>query len=201
MAFSLAYDVQPDDIQELMTSAPRRRARRNRVLFDAVVMALIGVILTAVTVALDLPSVVKNSSGAPSWMYVVDAFIWLYVVLRSIRLWRTAPKRLTRRVWRNHPEFHGRHLDEVGPGGVRNVAPNGAQRIFPWTQVGSIRETENAFYLLDHHGRVLMSLPKRGLASPDLITPLRDYLSRSVVNGQPAPPTPASGAGELETLG
>lgn len=59
-----------------------------------VMMALIGAVFTAVIVALDLPSVVKNSSGAPGWMYAVDFGLWFVVVYWGRIVWGLSPKQL-----------------------------------------------------------------------------------------------------------
>jgi len=144
---------------------------------------LIDAVLTAVTVALDFPSVVKNSSGAPSWMYVVDATIWFFVANAAVIAWRMSPKRLARRAWRNNSQLHGRHHDEVSPGGINCIAPDGTQMSTPWANIDYIRETENAFHLIDHRGATRSTLPKRGLPSPDLVPALREFLNHSV-NGQ-----------------
>jgi hypothetical protein len=162
-----------------------------------VIWALIGAAFTAVIVALDLPSVVKNSSGAPGWMYVVDAVIWFLVVSWGRIVWRLSPKRLARRTWRINVQLHGRHHDEVGPGGMTCTAADGTQVLIPWASIDRIRETEHAFHLIDHRGAVRDALPKRGLPSPDLIPALREFLNRSV-DGQPPTAAPDSAAGESE---
>jgi hypothetical protein len=157
----------------------------------AVPWALIGAAFTAVTVALDLPSVVKSSSGAPGWMYVVDGVIWGGLVAYLARIaWRLSPKRLGRRAWRVHAALRGRHRDEVGPNGVRCTAPDGTEMFIPWSTIGRIGETGHAFHLIDHHGAVRNALPKRGLPSPDLIPALREFLHRSV-DVQPGQERPA----------
>src|SRR5262249_48189962 len=157
-----------------------RKRRRARIISGTVVWALLDAVLTAVTVALDLPSVVKNSPGAPSWMYVVDAAIWLLVTYWGVRIWRSRSKRLPPRIWRSNTQLDGRHQDEVGPGGVRCIAPGGIQKVIPWTSIDYIRETKNFFHLIDHHGDMQAGLPKRGLPSPDLIPELREFLNQSV---------------------
>jgi YcxB-like protein len=181
--FSLTYELQPDDLQDLFATRPERKRRRARVIYATVIWALLDAALTAVTVALDLPSVVKNSPGAPSWMYVVDATIWLFVINGAIIVWRLSPKRLVRRAWRSSTQLHGRHHDEVGPGGITYTQPDGLQIVTPWNRFDYIRETEHAFHLIDHRGATQTTLPKRGLPSPDLIPALREFLNRSV-NGQ-----------------
>lgn len=183
--FSLTYELQPDDLQELIATDTRRRGRR-RLIGAAVGWALINAAFTAVMVALDLPSVVKNSSGAPSWMYVVNAAIWFFVIYCAVAAWHLKPKRLTLRFWRRNPQYHGIHRDEVSSSGITAVAPDGTQVSTPWASIAQIRETEKAFHLLDQHDAIRCVLPKRGLPSPDLIPALREFLNRSI-NGQQSP--------------
>jgi hypothetical protein len=169
--------------------------QRNRIISATVMWALIGAVFTTVTVAFNLTSVVKNSSGAPGWMYVVDAVIWFLVVYWGGIVWRLSPKRLARRSWRINVQLHGCHHDEVGPGGMTCTAPDGTQVFIPWASIDHLRETEHAFHLIDHRGDVRNALPKRGLPSPDLIPALREFLNRSV-DGQPPTAAPDSAAGE-----
>lgn len=194
VGFSLTYELQPGDLQDLFAARPGRKWRKARFIYTTVMWALIGSVLTSVTVALDLPSVVKNSPGAPSWMYVVDAAIWFSVTYCGVIVWRLSPKRLARRAWRSNTQLHGRRHDEVGLGSISCTTPDGIQIAIPWANIDHIRETENAFHLINHRGATLTTLPKRGLSSPDLIPALREFLNRSV-NGQPptADPDPAAG--------
>ena len=159
--------------------------------------ALIGAVFTAVIVAFDLPSVVKNSSGAPDWMYAIGLASWFMVVYWARIVWDLSPKRIARRAWHSEAQLHGRHHDEVAPGGMTCTAPDGTQVLIPWASIDRIRETEHAFHLIDHHGAVRNALIKRGLPSPDLIPPLREFLNRSV-DGQPPTVAPDSAAGESE---
>ncbi len=195
--FSLTYELLPDDLQDLFAASAERKRRRGRLIFAAVVWALFGAAFTAVTVELDRLSVVRNSSGAPSWMYVVGAVIWLFVALCAVTAWRLSPKRLARRTWRASPQLHGRHRDEVGSGGVTTVQPDGIQTSIPWANIGSIRETEKVFDLLDHRGATRVILPKRGLPRPDLPA-LREFLHRSV-NGCPSPAAIPDAGAESKT--
>lgn len=193
--FSLTYELQADDLQDLFATRPERKWRQARFIYATVMWALLGAALTAVTVALNLPSVVKNSSGAPSWMYIVDAAVWFFVICCGVTVWRLSPKRLARRTWRSNTQLHGCHHDEVGPGGINCTAPDGIQMLIPWASIDYIRETEHAFHLIDHRGATRNTLPKRGLPSPDLILALREFLNRSV-DGQSLTAAPDSAAGE-----
>lgn len=190
MGFSLVYEMRPDDLEEAFTADAARRRRRSRMALSLAAWVLIAAFFTAVTVALDHPSVVKASSGAPSWMYPVDVVSWLLALSCAEVTWRLSPKRLARRTLRTHPEFQGSHRDEVDPGGVTSIAPDGTKAFTPWPVLVRVSETKHAFHLLDHTGGARHGLPKRGLPSPDLIPALREFLNHSV--SEP-PPTTAPG--------
>jgi hypothetical protein len=164
--FSLCYELQPGDLTEMLAANPARRRTRRRVILSAVLWTLAGVVATAITVALDSPSTVKDSTGAPSWMYVVDILFWTMAVLRAIMAWRLRSGRLAQRTWRKNPQMRGRHLDDVDSRGVSCAAPDGTRTFIPWARLVSVRETECAFALLDDTGAALSVLPKRGLDSP-----------------------------------
>src|SRR6266567_659149 len=152
--FSFTYELQPEDFEDLFAAEQKRRHRRTRIMFATVLWALIGAFLTAVTVTLNLRSVVKFSSGAPGWMYVVDAFIWGLVANGGRIIWRLSPKRLSRRFWRSNVQLHGRHLDQVRPSGITYTAPDGTQVLIPCTSIDHIRETAHSLLLIDHRGDV-----------------------------------------------
>jgi hypothetical protein len=178
--FVLNYELRPDDLLDVVRAGSNRQRRRVRSVYNAAGWALIGAILTAITIILDLPSVVKDSSGAPGLMYLGDAVIWAVVLYYARIAWRLNPKRLVRRVWRVQVGLDGRHRDEVGAEGITSIAPNGTLVFKPWATFTRFRETDDAFLLVNQHERVDISLPKRGLPSPDLISSLREYLDRSV---------------------
>jgi hypothetical protein len=184
--FSLTYELQADDLRELVATIAQRKLSRTRIIFSTAGWAPVNAAFTAVTVALDLPSVVKNSSGAPSWMYVVDAAGWLFVAYGAVIAWKLSPKRVALSVWRSDSRLHGWHRDEVGSGGLTSIAPDGTQVSTPWATMASMKETDTAFHLVDSQGAVRITLPKRGLPSPDLIPALREYLKQSV-GRQPSP--------------
>jgi YcxB-like protein len=195
--FSLTYELQPDDLIGLQVPEAWRRRQRTRLMYATVGWALIGAAFTAVIAAFDLPSVVKDSSGAPGWMYPIDLGFWFVVVYFGRIVWGLSLKRIARRAWRTNVQLHGRHHDEVATDSMTCTAPDGTQVIIPWASIDRIRETEHAFHLIDHHGAVRNSLPKRGLPSPDLIPALREFLNRSV-DRQPPTATPGSAAGGSE---
>lgn len=198
--FSITYEAQPEDLQDVIAARPQRRRRRVRITVATAVWAVIGVALTAITVALDLPSVVKNSTGAPSWMYVVDVVLWFFVAKGAVVTWRLSPKRLARRVWRSNPQIRGSHHAEVEPGGISHARPDGTQMSSPWANIDRIRETESAFHLVNRRGATWSTLPKRGLADPDMVPALREFLNHSTNQRQP-PAIPDSGTNKSEVTG
>lgn len=190
--FSLAYDLEPGDLRDGCVAAPGRRSMRTQAAIHLGAWGFVAVVLTLVTVALNEPTMVKDSAGAPGWMYAVDTAGWL-LAARGIRplIW-LSPRQMTRRAWRAHPELHGRHRDDVTDLGITWIAPDGMEVFTPWSAVTGISETDRAFHLLDDHGDVRHELPKRGLASPDLIPPLRQFMNQAVDTPRPAtgPTTP-----------
>jgi hypothetical protein len=178
--FFLSYELQPGDLQEMEAASTVRRRRRARILFGMVPVSLFAAAFTAITVALDSPSLVKDSPGAPGWMYAVDIICWSLFVFWASVVWRLNPKRLGRAVWRASPQLHGRHHDEIDSRGVTCTAPDGTVTFIPWASLVRVRETEQAFHLLDDSGGVRISLPKRGLDGPGLIPMLREFLNHSV---------------------
>jgi RimJ/RimL family protein N-acetyltransferase len=184
--------MRPEDLQVLIAASKPRRRRRIRVAAGLAAWTVIAIGLTAVTVGLDHPSLIKGSSGAPGWLYVIDAFGWLVVVSMAGVTMRLSPKLMARRTWSARPESHGRYLEDVGPRGVASLAPDGTQTYTPWSALAGMRETKDAFCLLGHDGAVHVVLPGRGLEDPQLIPALREFLNHSV-NGQPPIESPSAG--------
>jgi hypothetical protein len=183
--FLLSYELEPGDLQEMEAANIVRRRRRTRIMFGMVPLPLFAAAFTAITVALDSPSLVKDSAGAPGWMYVVDTICWSLFVFWASVAWRLSPKRLGRAVWRTSPQLHGRHHDEIDSRGVTCTAPDGTETFTPWASLVRVRETEHAFHLLDDRGALRISLPKRGLDGPSRIPALREFLNRSVGGQSP----------------
>jgi hypothetical protein len=79
------------------------------------------------------------------------AYISMLVVMLTLAIgiglawWRMEPSRLTRLNYRRSPEIYGRHRDDIGPGGVTVISPDGSQTFTPWSAIASIRETSQAF--------------------------------------------------------
>jgi hypothetical protein len=189
--FSLAYELKPDDFEEIYRAEPTRKRLRTGWAFAAVPFVLVSAILTIFTVTVDLKAGANNSSGAPGWIYVVDATMWGLAAFPSLLVWRLSPRRLARRYWDDNVGRHGRYHDEVGPGGLVARAPDGSQVSVPWAAIVRVDETDRAFSAVDYDDQVRIVLPKRGLASPDLVPALREFLNNSA-GGQP--PAAASAA-------
>ena len=185
--FSLDYELQPSDLAEFYRTDRARRRRRASFLISLAAWGILAVAFTAITVALNEPSVVRGSSGPPSWIYAIDIVAWI-LAANAVRIaWRLSPRGLVRRVWRANPELRGHHHDEVSVAGVTSIAPGGSEVFIPWTRFDRMRETEDAFIFLgEGSGRPLCALPKRGLTSPGLVSPLREFIQDSVGGGQRA---------------
>ncbi len=183
--FSLAYELRPDDFKDFFRTQPKMRYLRTCSVFNAMMCTVIGAILTAFTVTLDLKATGNQSSGAPGWIYVVTVGVWGGVVYSGFVLWRLSPSRLARRTWDESPSLRGRHHENVGPSGIFATAPDGRQALTPWSVFDRVTETGIAFNLFDRDDHMRSVLPKRGLASPDLIPALREFLHHSVDGQSP----------------
>ena len=184
--FSLAYELRPDDFKDFFRTQPSRKSARRGWLFFAVTCTVIAAILTAFTVTVDLKAGAGQSATAPGWLYVVTVGVWGGVAFSCFFVRVLSPSRLARHMFDESPSDHGRHHEDVGPGGIFATKPDGSQVISPWSIFGRVTETEVAFNLLDHDDRVRCVLLKRGLANPDLIPALREFLHHSVDGQSPA---------------
>lgn len=182
-AFSLSYDLRVDDFAAMSAMSSIRRRRRQQA---AVVLAgygLLAAILTVITVLLDLPTVVRGSTGAPSWMYPTAFVSWLLAITYLGGVVRRSPKRIARRTLRQNPAQNGRHRDEVSDRGITWTGPDGAEVFTPWSALTRFAESDDYFYVYDQTQDVRNVLPKRGLRSPDLIPALREFLSQALGSG------------------
>jgi hypothetical protein len=150
----------------------------------------ISAVLAIVAITFDLKARANNSSAAPSW-YVVTASTCLLVAHSGSVVWRLSPRRLSRRGWDRNPALHGRHHDEVGSGGLITRAPDGTETFTPWAVIARIDENDRVFSAVGHDDRVRVILPKRGLASPDLIPRRREFLNHSA-SRQPSADAPSA---------
>jgi YcxB-like protein len=189
--FSLCYELQPDDVEEALAADGRRKRRRARALIDLSVCAVLALALTLLTVALDRPGLVNDTTGAPSWLYLADIVGWALVIRYAALAWRLAPKRQARRVWRTRKTLHGQYRDEVGADGVTGMQPNGSMTFIPWPAVAGFRESERTFCLLGADGAVCVLLPKRSLPDPALGPALAELLARKIGAPQAAAATQA----------
>jgi hypothetical protein len=191
--FSLDYELQPSDLAEFYRMDRARRRRRTRVLVSLAAWGILAVAFTAITVALNEPSVVRDSSGAPGWIFAVDIISWSIAAGSARIAWRLSPRALIRRVWNASPGLRGRHRDEVSMAGVTSITPAGGETFIPWANFGRIRETEDAFIFLGaKFGRPMCALPKRGLARRDQVPALRQFLEEAVGGQRAAGPSQAA---------
>lgn len=187
-SFSLTYEVTAEDLREMLAISPILRRRRRRRAISFAGWAVLAPVATA--------GVAGQGPGLGDASLLGLAFLfWLLCLISALTLVRFSPRQVARRYRHNHPELAGVHRDEVGPGGVTCVMPTGISVFMPWHTFAGLRETERAFYLLDDEGDCRQALPKRGLASPDLIPPLREFLA-GAVGGQSAAAPPRDPAAE-----
>jgi hypothetical protein len=188
--FTLEYEMQPDDLREILAGNPRIRRKRRSLAGRLALWVVLAVAITAFAVVLSFRSGGTDAGRAIIW--IAGALGWMAAAIAGVYLWRFSPERQARRAWQKAPEFQGRARDHVEPAGVRSVLANGTEHFHPWGVLAGTRETSLAFHLLDANGRIRVALPKRGLERPDQLPALREYLNR-VVNKQP-PAAPASTA-------
>lgn len=193
--FSLEYEVQPPDLREVIVGTPGARRKLIAAVALAISWGLLTASFTAITVALNYPSVVKDSTGAPGWMYAVDLLLWLLTAWIAVTAWRHSAGRLARVAIQKRPEYQGRIHDHVETGGFRSIYANGTEIFFPWATIHRVRETTHTFQLLDHDDQVRGVLPKRGLQSPELLPALHTFLNHAVA-GQPPTAAASATAGE-----
>jgi hypothetical protein len=194
-AFTLTYEPMLSDFEELYAANRRMRRRRKNLLAIAVPFLFFALAFTALSVAVSHPARGPGSVGAPGFLYALAALGWLVTIgLGGMAIWLLSPNTLARSAWRNDPRLHGRHQDEVGPAGVTSVSPDGTENFSPWASIASVRETDNAFFLLGPDGSPRQALLKRGLPSTDRIPALREFLSRSV--GRQPPTAAGTAVGE-----
>jgi hypothetical protein len=189
-AFTLEYEIQPPDVRELIVGTRGMRWKLVSAVAATIGWGLIAASFTAITIALDHTSVVKDSTGAPGWMYAVDFVLWVATAAFARAAWRRSAGRLARVALQQNPEWQGRTRDQVEIGGLRSISANGTEVFYPWATIDRVRETTHAFQLLDHNGHVRGVLPKRGLVTPDLLPALRTFLNHAL-GGQP-PAVPAN---------
>jgi len=185
-AFTLEYDVQPQDVRELVAVTPRVKDKLTIALVVAMLSGLVAVGFTAITIALNYHSAVLSATGAPGGIYVADLALWLVTAFLAWAAWQRSPEMLARAAIKKTPEFQGRTRAQVETSGISAISVNGTEVFHPWATIDQVRETTRAFHLLDPGGRVLAILPKRALDSPDLLPALRTFLKQAVAQQPPA---------------
>ena len=153
-AFTLEYDIQPPDVREIIVATPGVRRKLISGVALTIGWGLVAASFTAITIALNYPSVVKDSTGAPGWVYAVDLALWLVTAAIALAAWRRSARRMAWVAIQKTPEYQGRSRDQVETGGIRSISANGTEVFYPWATIGRVRETTRAFHLLDHNGQV-----------------------------------------------
>jgi hypothetical protein len=180
-AFSLEYSLKADDLTDLHSTDDKLRSRRGFLAW-----------LVALCIAVAMFPIIQRVQGVWSLgSRDAVAYISMLVVMLTLAIgiglawWRMEPSRLARLNYKRHPEIHGRHRDDIGPGGVTVISPDGSQTFTPWSAIASIRETSQAFVLRDGNGEARVVLPKRGLHDPALIPALGNYVLEAVGTHRP----------------
>jgi hypothetical protein len=185
-AFTLEYEVQPQDVQDLVVAMPGVKDKLTIAVVAAMLSGLVAVGFTAITIALNYHSAVVSATGAPDGLYVADLALWLVTAFLAWAAWQHSPEMLARAAIKKTPQFRGRTRAQVETSGITAITVSGTEVFHPWATIDRVRETTRAFHLLDLDGRVLAILPKRALGSPDLLSALRTFLKQAVAQRPPA---------------
>jgi len=185
-AFTLEYEVQPQDVRDLLVATPRVKDKLTIAVLAAMLCGLVATGFTAITIALNYRSAVFSAAGAPGGIYVADLALLLLTAFLAWAAWQRSPGRLAQVVIKRTPAFQGRTRDQLETGGIRTISANGTEVFHPWATIDQVRETTRAFHLLDYNGRARAILPKRALDSPDLLPALRAFLTQALAQRPPA---------------
>jgi hypothetical protein len=184
--FTLEYEVQPEDVQDLLAATPRVKDKLTVAVVAAMLCGLVATGFTAMTIALNYRSAVFSAAGAPGGIYVADVALWLLTAFLAWAAWQRSPAALAEVVMKKTPAFEGRTRARLETTGIRTISASGTEAFHPWATIDQVRETAHAFHLLDHRGRARAILPKRALDSPDLLPALRTFLEQALVQQPPA---------------
>ena len=187
-AFTLEYEVQRQDVQDLLAATPRVKDKLTTAVVAAMWCGLVATGFTAITMALNYRSAVFSAAGAPGGIYVADLALWLLTAFLAWAAWQRSPGRLAQVVIKQTPAFQGQTRAQLETTGIRTISASGAEAFHPWATIGQARETAHAFHLLDQNGRARAILPKRALDSPDLLPALRTFLAQALAERPPAGP-------------
>jgi hypothetical protein len=144
-AFALEYDVQPQDVRELVVATPRARDKLTLALVVAMLSGLVAVGFTAITIALNYHSAVFSATGAPGGIYVADLALWVVTAFLAWAAWQRSPEALARAAINKTPGFQGPIRARVETSGIRAISVNGAEVFHPWTAIDQVRETTRAW--------------------------------------------------------
>jgi len=129
--FTLEYEVQPQDVQDLLVATPGVKDKLTIAVVAAMVSGLVAVGFTAITIVLNYRSAVFSAAGAPGGIYVADLALWLLTAFLAWAAWQRSPSRLAQVVIKETPAFQGRTRDRVETSGIRTISANGAEAFHP----------------------------------------------------------------------
>lgn len=177
-AFTLEYDIQPQDVRELFVAKTGVRNKLIAAVAAAILWGVSAGTVAAISIVLTHHSGVNGSAVG---IYLVDLWLWVFTagLVRAAK--KRSPGRLARVAIKKIPELQGRTRDQVETGGIRSFSANGSEVFVAWATIDRVRETSRAFLLLGHDGHVQTVLPKRALDSPDLLSALRIFLKQPLV--------------------
>lgn len=171
--FTLTYEMQPDDLVDMMKVSRTRKRRRAQY-----TVAVAMWVLVAIGVAVYRVLARRDHVNITPWIYLGQTFALLTVLYLASILWRLSPRRLGMKAWRRTPGLHGLAQNVIDSAGVSDTAPDGTRHYWPWTVITQVEETERAFYLMTSAREPRAALIKRGLPDPGLVPVLRDFLHR-----------------------
>jgi hypothetical protein len=106
-AFTLDYEIQPRDVQELVAATPGVKDELTVAVVAAMVCGLVAFGFTGITLALNYRSAVFSAAGAPGGIYVADLALWLVTAFLAWAAWQRSPGRLAQVVIQQTPAFRG----------------------------------------------------------------------------------------------
>ena len=92
-AFTLEYEGQPQDVQDLLAATPRVKDTLTIAVVAAMWCGLVAPGFTAITLALNYRSAVFSAAGAPGGIYVADLALWLLTAVLAWAAWQRSPRK------------------------------------------------------------------------------------------------------------
>lgn len=188
---TLKYRPDVDDLIELTALSPSWRRRRIRALsITAAYMAA----LLAITLD-DVGRHGAKSSAVDTWLISGCLITFFAVGLPAlVRTSRRALAKGVRKAMKKTPDLLSVREKTITPEGLTTRTAEQCLTV-AWSYFTQVRETDRQFILVTPRPRAWVSLPKRALPSPELISQCRQMLQHYVEVGNQVreDPTPASG--------